>query len=295
MTTDQLRIGVIQPRVTTEPDGEANVARATELVARAAAAGAQLVLFPEGYPGPVLRRPFDDYDAAPAMAEAAESAGVAVCWSRIELCADGHRRLVVYVIDASGTELLRYPRAHPAHIDPAETGGAWMAPGGDGLALVEVEGVPVGVIVCSELWVPEPTRVLALRGAELVLSPAGGGFTTLTENWQLIARARAIENNMYVALTNNIWDDELGAAMVAGPEHVVAASGSEEVVTANLDLARVRWLRQHDDSIIEPKPFASIPGLTRFRRPELYGDLVERTADTYDFWTDRRLESLSKS
>jgi predicted amidohydrolase len=291
MTTDRLRIGLAQPRVVTEPDGEANVARAAELAARAAGDGVRLLLYPEGYPGPVLRRPFDGYDAGDAMAEAARANGIALCWSRIELCDDGLRRLVVYVVDAEGRQLLRYPRAHPAAIDPAETGGAWIAPG-EGLAMVEVEGVPVGVIVCSELWVPEPTRVLALRGAQLVLSPAGGGFTTLTENWQLIARARAIENNMYVAMTNNLWGDERGAAMIAGPEHVSASSGYEELVTATVDLARVRWLRERDDSIVEPKPFASIPGLTRYRRPELYADLVA-PSDDYDFWTDRSEQTLS--
>ena len=153
--------------------------------------------------------------------------------------------------------------------------------------MFELEGVKIGVIVCSELWVPEPTRVLAIRGAEILLSPAGGGFTSLTENWQLIARARAIENLMYVAMTNNIWSDERGAAMIAGPEHVVAASGYEELIMGTLDLERARWLRDHDDSIVEPKPFASIPGLVRFRRPELYGELAAPADDLYDFATDR--------
>jgi hypothetical protein len=80
--------------------------------------------------------------------------------------------------------------------------------------------------------------------------------------------------------------------MVAGPEHVVASSGYEELVTATLDLTRVRWLRERDDSIVEPKPFASIPGLTRYRRPELYGDLVA-PGDDYDFRTDRSEQTLS--
>lgn len=144
----------------------------------------------------------------------------------------------------------------------------------------------MGVVVCSELWIPELTRVLAIRGAEVILSPAGGGFTTLTENWQVIARARAIENLCYVALTNNIWDDERGAAMVAGPERVEASSGSGELVVATLDLARVRWLRGRDDSLVEPKPFSSIPGLVRARRPELYEDLVKPAPDLYDFFTE---------
>ena len=259
------------------------MARATNLVARAADLGAELVLFPEGYPGPVLRRPKDSYDAEGRMASAAAATGIAVCWSRMELCDDGQYRLVVYVVDGEGHQLLRYPRAHPATIPPEQT-QVWVAPGEE-LGSFRLEGVEFGVIVCSEIWVPEPTRVLALRGAEVILSPAGGGFTTLTENWQTIVRARAIENLAYVAMTNNIWRDEVGAAMVAGPEGVVAQSGFEEVFVANLDLERVRWLRSHDDSIEEPKRFASIPGLLRFRRPELYEDLVKPTDDIYDFFT----------
>lgn len=284
MTTDSFRLGLAQPRVVTDPDPEANVARATDMVARATADGADLVLFPEGYPGPVLRRPTVEYEAAERMAEAAATNGVAVCWSRMELCDDGRYRLVVYVVDEAGNEVLRYPRAHPATIPPEET-EVWIAPGED-LGSFQIRGVPMGVVVCSELWAPESARVHAIRGAEVILSPAGGGFTTLTTNWQIIARARAIENLCYVALTNNIWEGEMGAAMVAGPEHVTSSSGFEELIMATLDLERVRWLRDHDDSLVDPKPFWSIPGLTRYRRPELYEDLVKPREDLYDFHSD---------
>ena len=127
--------------------------------------------------------------------------------------------------------------------------------------------------------------VLALRGAEIILSPAGGGFTSLTENWQTIVRARAMENLCYVAMTNNIWRDEVGAAMIAGPEYVAVSSGTEELLLANLDLDRVEWLRSNDDSMVEPKGFSSIPGLLRARRPELYEELVKPGTDLYDFHT----------
>ncbi len=140
-------------------------------------------------------------------------------------------------------------------------------------------------MVCSELWIPETARVLALEGVQLILSPAGGGFTSLTENWQTIVRARAIENLCYVALTNNIWQDEVGAAMIAGPEHVVVSSGTEELLAADLDLERVAWLRDNDDSIVEPKAFSSIPGLLRARRPDLYESLAKPAEDLYDFHT----------
>jgi predicted amidohydrolase len=285
------RLAVAQPRLIREPDPQANVAQAIGLIARAAAAGAQLILFPEGAPGP--DRPGIEYEAGPAMARAAAGSGLAVCWSRMEHCADGQWRLVVYVHDAGGQQVVRYERSHPATLPPDQT-GAWVAPG-DSLCSFVLDGVPMGIAVCSELWVPEPARVLALRGAQVILSPAGGGFTTLTENWQLIARARAIENLCYVALTNNIHAGEVGAAMIAGPERVLIASGTEDLLVATCDLERVRWLRGRDDSLEEPKPFSSIPGLLRARRPELYAELAQRSGDLYDYATPQVSGAASTS
>ena len=285
MAPGTLRLAVAQPRTVVEPDAEVNVARAVDLTARAATLGAGLILFPEGYPGPVLSKPKDDYEAGPAMESAAADHRIAICWSRMERCSDGNYRLVVYVVGRDGRRMMRYERAHPATLPPDET-RVWVAPG-ESLAFLDLDGVGVGIVVCSELWIPEPTRALALRGAEIILSPAGGGFTSLTENWQTIVRARAIENLCYVAMTNNIWRDEVGAAMIAGPEYVAVSSGTEELLLATLDLDRVDWLRSNDDSMVEPKGFSSIPGLLRARRPELYEDLVKPGPDLYDFHTPR--------
>ena len=283
MASGTLHLALAQPRTVVEPDAEVNVARAVELAARAATLGADLILFPEGYPGPVLGKPRDDYEAGPAMESAAADHRIAICWSRMEHCGDGNYRLVVYVLNRAGRQVIRYERAHPATLPPDET-RVWVAPG-ESLAFLELDGVGVGIVVCSELWIPEPARSLALQGAEVILSPAGGGFTSLTDNWQTIVRARAIENLCYVAMTNNIWRDEVGAAMIAGPEYVAATSGTEELLLATLDLDRVTWLRSHDDSLVEPKEFSSIPGLLRARRPELYEELVKPGSDLYNFHT----------
>ncbi len=283
MASGSIRLAVAQPHTVVEPDPQMNVARAAVLAARAADSGADLILFPEGYPGPVLPRPRCHYDAGPAMQQSARSADIAICWSGMERCDDDRYRLVVYVVDRDGSLVLRYKRSHPATLPPDES-RVWVAPG-DSLGLCHLNGVPIGIVVCSELWIPETTRVLALQGAKLILSPAGGGFTSLTDNWQTIVRARAIENLCYVAMTNNIWEDEKGAAMIAGPEDVVIASGTEDLLAATLDLERVDWLRANDDSLVEPKTFSSIPGLLRARRPELYDDLLKPGPGLYDFHT----------
>lgn len=281
MPRHSLTLAVCQPRTADAEHRHENVAHAVDLVAQAAAMGAELVLFPEHSPGPFF--PGEDYDAMPAMVEAARTHAVAVTWSRMERCPDGFWRLVVYVHDRAGEQVLRYERTHPATVPPAET-GAWVGPG-DELGWFELDGVTFGVVVCSELWIPETARVLALRGAEVILSPAGGGFTSLTANWQVIARARAIENLCHVAVTNNLYGDESGAALVAGPEHVLAEGGRAEVFVARLDLARARWLRDRDDELANPKTFDSIPGLLRARRPGLYGSLAVAAADDFDYTT----------
>lgn len=286
MSPASYTLAMAQPRRIGGPDGSPNVDHAVELVVAAAEAGADLVCFPEFSPGPV--RAHDAfYDAGPAMAAAAEGHAINVVWSRTERCDDGRNRLCVYVVDRTGTTALRYERTHPATIPSVEEGEGELVSPADAFGNVELDGVPFGIVVCSEMWTPEVARIVALRGAEVILSPAGGGFTALTENWVLVNRVRAIENVCYVGLTNNLWGDEQGAAMITGPEHVVAVAGRQELVVGELDLERLRWLRAHDDSMAEPKPFTSIPGLLRARRPELYGDLVAPQPDAYDYAAGR--------
>ncbi|MBX6388627.1 MAG: carbon-nitrogen hydrolase family protein [Frankia sp.] len=285
MTRSSYTLAMAQPRRIPGPDGTPNVEHAVRLIARASAAGADLVCFPEFSPGPV--RPRDAfYDAGPRMAQAAKEGDINVVWSRTELCQDGRHRLVVYVVDRAGGTVHRYERTHPATV-PVDDEHGLISPA-DAFGTFTLDDTPMGIVVCSEMWTPEVPRIVALRGAEIILSPAGGGFTSLTRNWQIIIQARAIENLCYVGLTNNLWGDEQGAAMITGPEHPLAVAGRAELVVATCDLERMRWLRSQDDSMAEPKPFDSIPGLLRARRPELYGELVAPQPDAFDYTVGNR-------
>jgi predicted amidohydrolase len=155
----------------------------------------------------------------------------------------------------------------------------------------------VGVVTCSEVFVPEVARVLALKGAELCLFPTGLLIDELgyTDNWRTLVRARAIENLMYTAVTVNLFPpsfadayrqaplDEApsasgltrGIAMIASPERVLAASESPGILTAELDLQRVRRLRETEEELIVPAPYRTIPGILSWRRPEVLGVLTD--------------------
>lgn len=278
---DELRLALAQPAVDSGRPEEARVEDAVALIAESGRHSADLVLFPESYPGPISAGL--GYDAEPRMSAACREAGVAACWGRVEATDDGRHVTVVILNDRRGRRAGRYVRSHPAtgNVHPVLS-GVPMAPG-PAPGAFELEGLTLGVAVCSELWNPELCRVLALRGAEVLLAPAGGGFRRVAENWKLMARARAVENNMFVGLTQQLFGDEFGAALIAGPEGVLTESTDPGLLLSDLDLERSRWLRSQDDSMTEPKPFSSLPGLLRARRPELYGDLGAARDDLYDF------------
>lgn len=278
---DALRIAVAQPRARDGEDERVKMDDAVATIAEAGRRGVELLTFPEAYPGPI--RAGGEHDAMPAVSAAAAEAGCAVCWSRIERGEDELHRTVAYLHDGDGSVVLRYERSHPATGDVHPVlSGVPMAPGAE-LALAELAGIRVGVLICSELWIPEIARSLAVRGAEVLLAPAGGAFHRVAPNWQLVARARAIENQCHLGLTQSLFGDERGAGLIAGPEALLAASEEPGLVVADADLERARWLRATDDSMEEPKPFDSLPGLIRARRPDLYGALTEPRDGLYDY------------
>jgi len=281
---DALRLAVVQPDAREGEDEGVKIEAAVEAIAAAGDRGVELLAFPEAYPGPI--RAGGTGDAEPAIAAAAAAARCAVCWSRIEPGEDGRYRTVAYVHDRDGSTVLRYVRSHPATGDVHPVlSGVPMAPG-PGLGLAEIGGLGglrVGILICSELWIPEIARALAVQGTEVLLAPAGGAFHRVAPNWQLIARARAIENHCHLGLTQALFGDERGAALIAGPESVLAASEEPGLIVADADLERARWLRATDDSMQEPKPFDSLPGLIRARRPGLYGALTEPREGLYDY------------
>jgi len=275
------RLAVAQPVIDRREPESSRVDDAVELIRAAGEGGAELVLFPESYPGPITAGL--DHDAGPAVAEACRETGLAACWGRVEPTGDGRFVTVSILTDGNGREVGRYLRSHPATGDVHPVlSGAPMAPGPEP-GLFELNGLRFGVVVCSELWNPELCRVLALRGAEVLLAPAGGGFHRVSDNWQLMARARAVENEMFVALTQQLFDDEFGSALIAGPEGVLTEGTDPGLLITDLDLERARWLRSQDDSMVEPKQFSSLPGLLRARRPELYGELGADRDGLYDF------------
>src|ERR1700747_1206807 len=246
------RIAVVQP--ISHPPGEAdrNITDAVQWIERAAADGADFVCFPETYPGP-WRMPAT-FDPTAALAEAAAKQGVYVVFGTIEpidvKAASAHNPIVMAYPD--GRTPARYRRTHP--------NGPWIYTGGRSWEFQYVAGNEfpvfdtahgkVGLAMCSEGYMPEVSRALALRGAELIFIPAGTDKRRLWATWRNLIWARAIENLAIVVTTQNLFShSERGLAMVATPEEILFESTAAGLFVVDVSLDRAREMRTTTDSV----------------------------------------------
>lgn len=276
---DRIRLAVIQPRVC-HPDERANVGRAVAYARQAASQGAGLVMFPECYPGPYSGPA--DYDALPELAAVARESGLYLGYGFMQPAGgptDAYYNVYQF-LGPDGQIALTYRKLIPSTVDPELSGKASTA--GDELMLLDIGPCKVGALICWEAWFPELTRTLALQGADLVLYPTGGMLYHLAPVWGTIIQARATENLIYTASCVNLFGVEDGFVHVCAPEGELTASVDEGVVVIELDLARLRYLREQDESLAFPKHYKTIPGLLRFNRPELYGRPVRTAGRNHD-------------
>jgi predicted amidohydrolase len=269
------RIAIVQPITHPPDDDERNVADAVRAVERAAAEGADFVCFPESYPGP-FRMPAR-FDPSAALAEAAATHGVHVVYGSIEpidtKAATAYNLTCMAFPDGRATA--RYRRTHP--------NGPWIYTGGKTWEFQYVAGSDypvfdtvhgkVGLAMCSEVYMPEVARALALRGAELIFMPAGVEKRRLWASWRTLIWARAIENLAIVVTTQNLFNHgQRGLAMVAAPEEILFESTVAGMTVVDVSLDRVRQLRASRDELGSSATCGAKQGVLgpQWQRPELY-------------------------
>jgi predicted amidohydrolase len=242
---------------------EANEAKARTFAAQAQEAEANLLVFPElwlhGYD---LERA-EDW-ASPlgeggfsCMADMARQHGLYVSGTGLERHAEGvSNTSVLYGPDGALVGFYRKIHLFPLMGEPR------YLVAGDRATVCETDWGAIGLTICYDLRFPELYRTLALAGASLVLIPAQWPEPRL-EAWLLLARARAIENELFVAACNRVGEQGIsefpGRSAVIDPwgKALVEGDDQERLLVAGLEKKEIRRARRY---------------LTVFedRRPEAY-------------------------
>jgi len=273
-------------------DIEGNVARAERLVRQAAARGAQIILLPELFETPYfcieqdarhlsLARTASESRAVRHFAPVARELGVVLPISFFERSGPACFNSIA-ILDADGTNLGLYRKSHIPN-GPGYQEKSYFSPGDTGFKVWPTRFARLGVGICWDQWFPETARVMALRGAELLMFPTAIGTepppalpVNSREHWQRTQQGHAAANltpliasNRY-GLERSLQDPEglyirfYGSSFIADAMGAKVEEASEEgdaVLTHTFDLAEAAQLR--DNWFV-----------FRDRRPDLYGPLT---------------------
>ena len=266
-----LRVGAVQLNSTADRD--ANLETAESLVREAAARGAELVLLPEKWPllgsGEELRAGAEPVDgpAISRMRACARELGIElVAGSLSERGDDGVIRNTSLHISPDGEIRARYHKIHmfDVTVDGIEYRESDDEAPGDEVVVSRTDrGVELGMTICYDLRFPELYRILALRGARVLLVPAAFTLATTRDHWETLLRARAIENQAFVVAANQIGEfapgrRSGGRSMIVDPWGTVLAQAQDTigVIVADCDLARLDDIRSSLPSLANRRPSA---------------------------------------
>ena len=268
---DRLRVACVQ--ISSSPSKAENLERMEPLVGRAAATGADLVLLPEKWNGlgshEILldvAESLDGGETVDAMSGWAGTHGITLVGGSIAESREGHEKLsnTCVVFDPDGDIEAVYRKIHMFDV---EVGGVVYRESdseepGDGPVSCEVEGWRLGLTVCYDLRFPELYRILAVEGAEVVTVPAAFTLFTGKDHWELLLRARAVENQCYVVAANQ-WGvvegkASYGRSSIVDPWGVVLAQApdGDGVISAELERAHMERIRRSVPSLANRQPAA---------------------------------------
>ena len=268
----RLPIAVIQLDATTNV--AANIDRAVSLADQAGAGGARLVVLPEylHYRGPddgfrSSARPIPGPNTEPFADVARRHRLWILAGSLAETSSDPTRPFnssALIAPDGSIAAVYRKLHLFDVAVDdgPSDTESARVT-AGDRLVTADIEGATLGLTICYDLRFPELFRALALAGAEILAVPSNFTERTGRDHWEVLLRARAIENGAYVLAPAQVGgppgQPAYGHSMIVDPWGSVIAEAPNEVaiLRADIETDRVAAVRRQ------------IPVLAN-RRPEAY-------------------------
>ena len=240
-----LKVGLISHKF--EGTKARTIARSIELIARAAAKGAQLIVLQELHQTHYFcqRENTENFDYAQDFerdlrlwSEVAKRFGVVLVSSLFERRAAGLYHNTAVVFERDGSIAGRYRKMHIPD-DPQFYEKFYFTPGDLGFEPIDTSVGRLGVLVCWDQWYPEAARAMALRGAELLIYPTAIGWfdgdgedekARQLEAWVAVQRGHAVANSLPVIAVNRVGFESAALSEVS-PDEIL--SGGNEISAAS--------------------------------------------------------------
>ncbi|KMY55743.1 N-carbamoylputrescine amidase [Bacillus sp. FJAT-27231] len=289
MGRGKVNIALIQHKCV--EDREKNVETAEGLIREAAEQGAQVICTEELFGGQYFPQTIDvnKYEWAEPipgpisnrMQRLSEELNVVIIVSLYEYVRDGlyFNTVVVY---EDGKYLGKY-RKHHIPEGPQYIEKYYFTEGDTGYPVFKTKYGTIGVLICWDEWFPEPSRILALKGADIVFYPSAIGSEPdnldldTSQTWVDAIRAHGIHNNMFIAAVNRVGREDskeghmtfYGRSFISNPWGTIikeAETKEDEIIMAEVDFAEITHAR-------------NVLQFHRDRRPDSYGELLKRVIE----------------
>lgn len=269
-----MKVGLIQQK--NSADIKANIAKLQDNIRKAAAMGAELVVLQELHNGLYFCQTentqlFDQAESIPgpstdSFGQLAKELGIVLVLSLFERRAPGLYHNTAVVLEKDGTIAGKYRKMHIPD-DPAYYEKFYFTPGDLGFEPINTSVGRLGVLVCWDQWYPEAARLMAMRGAELLIYPTAIGWESSdTEEekqcqlgaWITVQRGHAVANGLPVVTVNRTGHEPdpsgqtagiqfWGNSFVAGPQGEMLTefpNHEEEVRVVEIDKTRSENVRR---------------------------------------------------
>lgn len=268
-----MKVGIIQQANSADLKG--NISRLTDKIRLLAQQGAELIVLQELHNGLYFCQTedvniFDLGETIPGpstehFGALAKELNIVLVLSLFEKRTAGLYHNTAVVIERDGSIAGKYRKMHIPD-DPAYYEKFYFTPGDLGFEPIQTSVGRLGVLVCWDQWYPEAARLMALRGAEVLIYPTAIGWessdekneqTRQSDAWQLVQRGHAVANGLPVITVNRVGHEEdpsgqtngiqfWGRSFVAGPqgELLLELGQSEDMTIVDVDLVRSERVRR---------------------------------------------------
>lgn len=275
-------------QMTCSKNNTENIDKAESIIRRAADMGAQIILIQELFESTYfcmdqkdelfqLSKPFENHPTIERMAKLASELKVVLPISFFEKANRAHYNAIA-VINANGEILGKYRKSHIPD-GPGYQEKFYFNPGDTGFKVWDTAYAKIGIGICWDQWFPEVARIMALKGAEVLLYPTaiGGepeddGFDS-SDMWQRVMIGHSAANQIPVVASNRIGTEQgqdisnyfYGRSFITnhvGDKIAEASRDKEEILIGKVSLDEAENLR-------------NVWGVFRDRRTDLYSDLLK--------------------
>lgn len=256
---NKFKIALCQMKVIDNKDS--NIKKALDMIETSAENKVDLIILPEMFNCPYENNKFREYaeeknssKTLNAISKAAKKFNLYIIAGSIPELDNDKLYNSSFIFDGNGEIVGFHRKMHLFDIDipgkiTFKESEALSA--GNQITVIDTELCKIGVAICYDMRFPELLRLMALKGAELIVIPGAFNMTTGPAHWETLTRVRAVDNQLYMAAASPAKNEDLlyvayGNSMIADPwgEILVRAGENEEIIYADIDLSRVEELRE---------------------------------------------------